>query len=89
MENKKFYLDSSTIRAVLTAVLPVLILIARAFGVDIGESEVQQAIEAAVTAASSLTLVYALVKIWLGRFKARQPLSYSRPPEPEGNANPQ
>lgn len=75
MNNAKYWLDSSTIQATLRALVPTAILIARAFGLELGEGELIKAVEAVGSLVASIWVLVEFVNVIRGRFKAEQPLS--------------
>lgn len=62
----KFWLDSTTVRGALVTILPALILILKAFHVDLGDGEKNAIVDGIVAVAGLVGTGYAII----GRFRA-------------------
>lgn len=70
----KYFLKSATIQATLRALIPTFILIAKALGIQLGESEIGGFIDAISTIVASLWVMVEFILIVKGRWQAKQPL---------------
>lgn len=61
----KWWLDSTTIRGTLVACVPVIIMLLKVFGIDVGEGELGKVVDAVVALVGAAGVVYAII----GRFK--------------------
>ena len=75
MNNTKYWLDSTTIQAALRALVPLIVLVCAAFGVNLGEGELLALIEALIKVGTAIWAVVEIVNVIRGRFKADKPLS--------------
>ncbi|MFA6429761.1 MAG: hypothetical protein WCV84_04670 [Patescibacteria group bacterium] len=71
---QKYWLDSSTVRASLLQMLPVMVLVLKMFGIEIGDGETQSIVEGITAIVSLVGVVYAIV----GRAKADKPLTFTK-----------
>jgi hypothetical protein len=70
----KFWLDSTTVRGALVTVFPAVILILKAFHVEIGEGEQNTLVDGLVALAGLIGTAYAII----GRFKANSRITAYR-----------
>ncbi len=69
---QKYWLDSTTVRATFVQIMPIIVLIAKAFNVEIGNGEQTALIEGLAALVSLAAVVYAIY----GRAKAQYQLTF-------------
>lgn len=70
----KHWLDSTTIKANLVGIVPAVYAISRVFGLHIQDGLLEEIVNGI---AATLTLI-SLVGVFIGRFKANQPLTLEK-----------
>lgn len=70
----KFWLDSTTVRGALITIFPAVILILKAFHVEIGDGEQNAIVDGLVALAGLIGTAYAI----LGRFRANSRITIER-----------
>jgi len=68
----KFWLNSTTIRALLLGLLPTAYQLAKVLGLDLPDGLLEQSIDGV----SAITSLASIIWAFIGRIKAEKPLSF-------------